>query len=97
MAPLINLLYSGAYRIAAGGFKDKVVCIFKTNTPKDYDKQTLYGRGRIPSKPKTQMQSEDKIIKSIINISKLKKENKKIKNRKIRALFEQEGDYHKPR
>ena len=33
-----------------GGFKDKVISLFKTNTPK----QTVYGRGKILNKPKTQ-------------------------------------------
>ena len=35
------------------GFYDKELSLFKTNTPKDYDKQTVYGRGKRPSKPKT--------------------------------------------
>ena len=33
-----------------GGFKDKIVSLFKTNTPK----QTVYGRGKKLNKPKTQ-------------------------------------------
>ena len=32
-----------------GGFKDKIVRLFKTNTPK----QTVYRRGKKLSKPKT--------------------------------------------
>ena len=35
------------------GFYDKELSLFKTNTPRDYDKQTVYGRGKRPSKPKT--------------------------------------------
>ena len=35
---------------SVGGFKDKIVSLFKTNTPK----QTVYGRGKKQSKPKTQ-------------------------------------------
>ena len=37
-------------RKSVGGFKDKIVSLFKTNTPK----QTMYERGKKPSKPKTQ-------------------------------------------
>ena len=37
-------------RKSVGGFKHKIVCLFKTNTPK----QTVYGRGKKLSKPKTQ-------------------------------------------
>ena len=56
-----------------GGFKDKVVARFKTNTPKDYGKQTVYGRGKKPSKSKSKKQSEENITKSIKNLFKLKK------------------------
>ena len=37
-------------RKTVGGFKDKIVSLFKTNT----SKQTMYERGKILSKPKTQ-------------------------------------------
>ena len=37
-------------RKSVGGFKDKIVSIFKTNTPK----QTMYERGKKLSKPNTQ-------------------------------------------
>ena len=37
-------------RKSAGGFKDNIVSLFKTYKPK----QTVYGRGKKPSKPKTQ-------------------------------------------
>ena len=68
-------------------FKDQVVSIFKTNIPK----QTMYGRGKKLSKPKTQKQSVENIIKSIKYLFILKKENKEIKDRiirDIRTLFE---------
>ena len=81
------------------GHKDKVVNLFKTNTPKDYGKQVMYGRGKKPIKPKTQNQSEKNIIKSIKNLFKLKKENEAIKNtiiRNFRTLFEQENYYYIP-
>ena len=45
-------------RKSVGGFKDKFVSLFKTNTPK----QAVYGRG------KKQKQSEEKIINSIRNL-----------------------------
>ena len=35
-------------RKSVGGFKDEIVSLFKTNTPK----QTVYGRGKKLSKPK---------------------------------------------
>ena len=41
-------------RKSIGGFKDKVIRLFKTNTPK----QTVYGRGKKISKPKTQTKLE---------------------------------------
>ena len=59
----------------------------------------MYGRGKKPSKPKTQNQSEEDIVKNIRNLLELKKENKAIKNKiikGIRALFEQEDYYYKP-
>ena len=34
----------------------------------------MYGRGKKPSKPKTQNESEENKIKSIINLFKLKKQ-----------------------
>ena len=36
-------------RKSVSGFKDKIVSLFKTNTPK----QAVYGRGKKLSKPKT--------------------------------------------
>ena len=41
-------------RKSVGSFKDKTVSLFKTNTPK----QTMYGRGKKLSKPKTQSKLE---------------------------------------
>ena len=56
--------------------------------------------GKKTRKLKIQKESEDKIIKKIRNLFKLRKENEAIWNRVIRdisTLFEhQEGDYHKP-
>ena len=54
---------------------------FKTNTPKDYAKQTVYEKGKNSSKPKTpKKKSEKDIIESIRNLFKLKKENEAIKD-----------------
>ena len=64
-------------RKSVGGFKDKIVNLFKTNTPK----KTVYGRGKKLSKPKKQI-----ITKPFI--SEVNKE--KIKDRifkDIRTLF----------
>ena len=61
-----------------GGFKDKIVSLFKTNTPK----QTVYGRGKKLSKPKTQ--------NKIRNFFILKK--KKLKIRDILTLSEIEEE-----
>ena len=61
-----------------GGFKDKIVSLFKTNTPK----QTVYGRGKKLSKPKTQ--------NKIRNFFILKK--KKLKIRDILTLSETEEE-----
>ena len=62
---------------------------------KDYNKpelvKTVYGNGK--------KESEENIIKSIRNLSKLKKEKEEIKDRIIRdikALFKKEDDYYKP-
>ena len=83
-----------------GGFKDKIVSLFKTNTPK----QTVYGSGKKLSKSKTttKKQSEENIINSITSLFIQNKENKEIKDRiirDIRTLFEQEDkeDYYKPK
>ena len=46
---LINYIPEPIRKIV-GGFKDKIESIFKTKTPK----QTMYGRGKKLSKPKTQ-------------------------------------------
>ena len=58
--PITNTWYdwliiyiSEPIRKTVSSFKDKVVSIFKTNTPKDYGKQTMYGKGKNTSKPKT--------------------------------------------
>ena len=53
------------------GFKDKVVNLFTTNTPK----QTVYGRGMKLSNPKTQNK-----INSMRNLFVLKKKEKKKRN-----------------
>ena len=46
---LINYIRE-SIRKSVGGFKDKVISLFKTSTPK----QTVYERGKKLSKPKTQ-------------------------------------------
>ena len=37
-------------RKTVAGFEYKVASVFKTNTSKDYGKQTVYGRGKKPRK-----------------------------------------------
>ena len=94
---LINYI-AELIRKTLDGFKGKVVSIFKKSTPKDCSKQTVYGRGKKPTKRKTQNPSKEIIIKSIKNLFKPKKENEAIKDRiisDIRTLFEQEDDYYK--
>ena len=46
---------------SVGGFKDKVISLFKKNTPK----QTVYGRGKKLNKSKMQKKSEENILNSI--------------------------------
>ena len=70
---LINYILE-PIRKSVGGFKDKVISLFKTNTPK----QTVYERGKKLSKPKTQNK-----INSIRNPFILKK-NKATINSKIK-------------
>ena len=53
--------------------------VFKTNAPKDYGKQTVYGRGKKPSRQKRQKQHKENIIKSIRNLFRLKKKMKQLK------------------
>ena len=55
-------------RKSVGGFKDKVISLFKTNTPK----QIVYGRGKKLSKPKTQNKIRNPYI--------LQKKKKEIKD-----------------
>ena len=43
---------------SVGGFKDKIISLFKTNTLK----QTVYERGKKLIKPKTQKRSEENVI-----------------------------------
>ena len=49
-------------RKTVGGLKVNVVSLFKTNTPKDYGKQTVYGKGKKSNNPK---QYEKDIIRDI--------------------------------
>ena len=51
---LINQI-PASVRKAISIFKDKVVSLFKTSTPKHYDKQTVYGkeRNQASQKPKS--------------------------------------------
>ena len=86
---LINYI-PGPIRKSAGDFKDKTVSFFNTNTPK----QTVYGRVKKQSKPKTQ----NKI--SNIRNSFILKRKKNIKDRIIRGIrtlfeLEEEKDYYK--
>ena len=59
------------------GFKDKVLSLSKTNTPK----QTVYGRGKKLSKPKTQ----NKIRNPFILKKKKKETEEKKRKREIRG------------
>ena len=70
---LINYIPKPIRKIV-GGFKDKVVSLFNTNTPK----QTLYGREKTLSKPKTQKQSDKSISNSIRNFFIIKKKKNKL-------------------
>ena len=73
-------------RKSADGFKDKVISLFKTNTPKE----TVYGTGKKLSKPKAQNIRNPFILKSkkeikdriIINIWTLFKTEEEKKERK---------------
>ena len=62
-------------RKGVGGFKDKVISIFKTNTPK----QTVYEKGKKLSKSKRQNKIRSPFI--------FKKKKKEIKDRIIRDIF----------
>ena len=86
---LINHITEPTRNIAEG-FKDKVVTLFNTNPPK----QTVYGRGKKLSKPKTQNKTkkkeEDKcidriegIIRNIWTLHEAEKRKEK-RNKKIR-------------
>ena len=46
---LVNYYIPESIQKSVGGFKDKILSLFKTKTAK----QTVYGRGKKPSKPKT--------------------------------------------
>ena len=59
-------------RKGAGAFKDKIVSLFETNTPK----QAVYERRKILNKSKIQKQSEENITNRIRNLFILKKEIK---------------------
>ena len=63
-------------------FKDKVVSRFKTIPLR----QTMYDGGKRLSKPETQKQSEENIIKCIGNLFILNKEEKEQKQNKDRII-----------
>ena len=69
---MINFIPEPVIKIV-GGFKDKVVSLFNTNT----SKQTVYGREKKLSKSKREKQSEKNIIKSIINLFILEERKKR--------------------
>ena len=73
---LINYIPKPITKIV-GGFKDKIVSLFNTNTPK----KTAYGRGKKVSKPKAQNK-----INSIRNPFMIKKEKREIIGRIIRDI-----------
>ena len=60
-------------RKRVGSSKDKVASLFNTSIPQ----QAVYGRGKNLSKPKTQKQSEENILRIIRKLFILKKGNKK--------------------
>ena len=89
---LINYILK-PIRKSVGGFKDKIVGLFRTNTPK----QTVYGRGKKLSKPKRQnikklfiLEEKQKIIKdriirdiwTLFDTEEKKKERKKLDKKK---------------
>ena len=87
----------------AGGVKDRILSLSKTNSTKNYIKpkraKNVYGTGSRPSKLKIQKQSKDNITKNIRHPFRVKKGNKTIKNRIIRnikTISEQEKHYYKP-
>ena len=57
----------------SGGFKDKVISLFKTNSPK----QMVYGKGKKLNKLKSQKRSQESIINSIRNLFKQEKINQR--------------------
>ena len=59
---LINYIVETT-RKTEGGFKQKVVSLFKGNTSKDYGQKTVYDREKKPSKPKTQKQCKENKLK----------------------------------
>ena len=70
---LINYILEPA-RKRVGDFKGKFVGLFKTNTPK----QIVYGKGKIPTKPKRQ---------NIQEKQKLRKIRKAVNDRIIRDIW----------
>ena len=76
MVQLINCLYSRDCKKTIGGVKDKIMSLFKTNTTKDYSKPTRFKnayRGRKKPRKQKIKKQEDRIIKNIRNLFKLKK------------------------
>ena len=83
-------------RKSVSSSEDKIVNLFKTSTPK----QTVYGRGKKLSKPKTQnirnffilkkkkeKEIKDRIIRDIWTLFKTEEEKKKEKNREKKKLM----------
>ena len=81
-------------RKSVGGFENKVICIFKTNTPT----QTVYGRIKQLNKSKTQKKSEEKITNTIRNLFILKEKEKHRIIADNRTIFEEDDDeYYTPK
>ena len=61
MVWLVNKYIRKPIRESVGSFKDKIASLFKTSTPK----QTMHGRGKKLSKPKTQNIRNSFILKNL--------------------------------
>ena len=84
---LNNYIYE-SWRKTACSFKDNIVSLFETNTPKDYGKKTCTRQetNEVNQKHRIHLKKKQHIIKSIKNLFRTKKETEAFKDRIIRDI-----------
>ena len=72
------IINSEPVRKSVGGFKDKIISLFKTNTPK----QTVHGRGKKLSKKKKLKKNNQRYLETFQNTKRKKNKERNQKEKK---------------